>query len=135
MNLKIFENDLVILKLRSPNKSQPIYGSNLFRVIKIYDYTVKLLRLADNLELFRHKRDLKVVREANGKIHNIPPEIRGGLGLITLDKNNLGSQLPLLKNLVLEDDIGMTTRRKTKIENLNDKIDEIDSNFEESSCL
>ena len=108
MNLEI--NDLIVTKKHALSKTQPLFGTVIYRVIQIFDYTVECERLYDLAIQIKHKREIKKIYNSDGKI-NIPKEIRDKLGLITLDPNTLDLEDQIKKSKIEE---GIVTRSRSK---------------------
>ena len=97
LNLQL--NDIVLVKRNNLSKSLPLYGTLLYKITRVNDYTVEILRLIDNVLQIQHKSRIKKVLSADSQDFNIPPKILQQLGLAIIAPNSvdLDSQIPKIR--------------------------------------
>ena len=107
---KIFdahEGDLVLVKSKFQNKSQPLFGADIFKVIRPFPYSALISRISDNLTQTRHCTELKIVHRAN-QVSDIPRHVTEGFGLADYSRSTL---VPQTKNIMRS---GPMTRGREK---------------------
>ena len=129
-NRKFFSGevgDLCLVKARVQNKSKPLFGPELWKIVNKYTYTALLARISDNLTQCRSAGDIKVVfSPLSGK--KIPDSVTKNFDLASYDSTTLRSQ----ESLLLEPRMTRSkTRANEQLENLEGEGDEWDlDNFD-----
>ena len=101
------EGDLVLVKSKFQNKSQPLFGADIFRVIRPFPYSALITRVCDGLTQTRHCTELKIVHRAN-QASDIPKHVTDSFGLADYSRDTLVPQTKYIKRE------GPTTRGREK---------------------
>ena len=113
--------DLCVVRAKHQNKSQNLFGRDLWRIVQKHTYTALLARTSDNLSQVRNGSEIKIVYSP-GKNEKFPKELVDNFDLVTYTGNVLNSQ----EHLIVEP---RQTRGKTK--SLEVKLDDNDEESEE----
>ena len=128
---KVVCRDALLLKRNNLSKSLPLYGTLLYKITRVNDYTVEILRLIDNVLQIQHKSRIKKVLSADSKDFNIPPKILQQLGLAIIAPNSVDLDPQIPKIRVKE---RVQTRSQTKKDEGN-LIEEEDSDSEDEMIV